>query len=355
MAKDFYKSFIDGLGVDDTAIAAEGKSAAEFSGYVDTGSYTLNAAFSGSIYGGIPNNKAGVLAGETSTGKTFFTLAIVKNFLETNKKARVFYFDTESAVTNDMMTERGIDLDRVAKSEPDSIERFRTVALKVLDSYAAIPEEDRFPLLMVLDSISMLPSNKEVADITEGKDTRDMTKAQLLKGAFRVLRLRMAKVNVALIVTNHVYEKVGSYVPGKEMAGGSGAKYAADSIAFLSKKQDKVDDKVVGNVIHIKMVKSRLSKEGTKVDTRILYTGGLDRYYGLLPIAEEGGIIKKVSTKFEFPDGTKAFEKAILKSPEKFWTKDVLDKVEAYVQRAFKYLATEDEDEDDDEGTEEKA
>jgi RecA/RadA recombinase len=190
MAVDFFKKFIDGMNEADTSIAVEGKSAAEFDSYIDTGSYILNAALSGTIFGGIPNNKAVVFAGDPGTGKTFFALGIIKNFLETNPKARVFYFDTESAVTNKMLSERGIDLTRVAKSEPDSIERFRTVALKALDAYAAIDEKERFPFLMVLDSISMLPSKKEIADISEGKDTKDMTKTQLLKGAFRVLRLK---------------------------------------------------------------------------------------------------------------------------------------------------------------------
>jgi RecA/RadA recombinase len=351
MAVDFFRKFINDLDESDTSVAADGKSAAEFHGYIDTGSYILNAALSGTIFGGIPNNKAVVFAGDPATGKTFFTLGVVKRFLEENKDARVFYFDTESAVTNQMLTERDIDITRVAKSEPDSIERFRTVALKVLDNYAQIPEEKRFPLLIVLDSISMLPSKKEVADITDGKDTKDMTKTQLLKGAFRVLRLKMAKVGVPMIITNHIYQVIGSYVPTKEMAGGSGAKYAADSIIFLSKKAERDgDNQVVGNVIHIKMVKSRLSKEGTKVDTRILYSGGLDRYYGLLPLAEAAGIVKKVSTRFEFPDGTKAFEKAINREPEKFWTQDILNKLDAYVQTQFKYTAgTEDESADSEE------
>jgi RecA/RadA recombinase len=329
-------------------MAIDGKSAAEFEGYVDTGSYAMNAALSGTIYGGIPNNKQLVLAGESTTGKTFFTLCIIKHFLETDKKARVFYFDTESAVTNKMFEDFGIDVSRVAKSEPESIERFRTVALRVLDAY----EKDKsFPLMMVLDSLSMLPSVKETTDVRDGKDVRDMTKAQLLKGAFRVLRLKMGKVGVPMIITNHVYDVVGAYVPTKAIGGGSGAKYAADSIAMLTKSKERADDKsVIGNVIHVTMQKSRLSRENTKVDTRIMYSGGLDRYYGLLPIAESGGVVKKVSNKYEFPDGQKAFEKAILKNPEKFFTKDVLDAIDAVVQKQFKYLPGEPAVEDDDDG-----
>lgn len=340
MAKDFFRQFVADIDDADTALASEGKSAAEYSGFIDSGSYILNAALSGSLFGGLPNNKALVLAGDPAVGKSFFALSIAANFLLTSEKARVVYFDTESAITNDMLTSRGIQLDRIVKSEPESIERFRTVAVKMLDAYAKIPVEDRFPLLFILDSLSALPSGKEVGDITEGKDTRDMTKSQLIRGAFRVLRLKMAKLQVPMIITSHTYAIIGAYVPTKEIAGGNGAKYAADTIVLLSKRKDRDSEKeVVGNIITARMAKSRLTKEETKIDTRILFDGGLDRYYGLLEYGESAGIVKRVGNKYEFPDGTKAFEKAIFATPEKFFTEDVLKQIDAHMQSVFLYSA----------------
>jgi RecA/RadA recombinase len=209
MSKSFFKTFIADLGDVDTVVASEGTSSAEFTGYIDTGSYTMNAALSGSIFGGMPNNKALILAGESTTGKTFYALALVKNYQQQYPDGQVIYFDTESAVTNSMLTDRKIDLTRIAKSEPDSIEKFRSVASKMLDKYLELPIEKRFPLLMVLDSLSALPSKKETEDIANEKDVRDMTKAQLIKGAFRVLRLKMAKAKVPLIITNHLYAVIG--------------------------------------------------------------------------------------------------------------------------------------------------
>jgi RecA/RadA recombinase len=340
MAKDFFKTFVDDLGDPDTAIAAEGKSAAEFSGYIDTGSYVLNAALSGTIFGGLPNNKAVVFGGDPATGKTFFALGVVKKWLEENKDGRVFYFDTESAVTNDMMISRGIDPKRVAKSEPDSLESFRNTAVKLLDKYAELPVSDRFPLLMVLDSLSMLPSRKEIADVVDDKDTKDMTKPGVIKGTFRLIRLKLAKVQVPLIITNHVYAQIGAYMPTKTMAGGSGAQYASDTIVMLSKKQEKVGDEIVGIVVHVHVKKSRLSRENTKVDVRILFNGGLDRYYGLLDYAVEAGLIKKVSTRYELPDGSKVFEKQILAKPETVFTQELLEKLDEYMKPKFTYTAS---------------
>lgn len=340
MAKDFFKTFVDDLGDPDTSIASEGLASSEFSGYIDTGSYVLNAALSGSIFGGFPNNKAVVFAGDPATGKTFFALGLVKQWLVQNKKGRVFYFDTESAVTNQMMEARGIDPTRVAKSEPDSIEGFRNTAVKLLDKYAEIPKDERFPLLLVLDSLSALPSRKEVADVTEEKDTKDMTKPGVIKGTFRIIRLKLAKVQVPFIVTNHVYASIGAYIPSKTIAGGSGAQYASDTIVMLSKKQEKVGDDVVGILVHVHVKKSRLSRENTKVDVRILFDGGLDRYYGLLDFAVEAGLIKKVSTRYELPDGTKVFEKAILAKPETVFTQELLEKLDEYMKPKFTYTST---------------
>ena len=338
MSKSFFKTFIADLGDVDTIVASEGTSSAEFTGYIDTGSYTMNAALSGSIFGGMPNNKALILAGESTTGKTFYALALVKNYQQQYPDGQVIYFDTESAVTNSMLTDRNIDLTRIAKSEPDSIEKFRSVASKMLDKYLELPIEKRFPLLMVLDSLSALPSKKETEDIANEKDVRDMTKAQLIKGAFRVLRLKMAKAKVPLIITNHLYAVIGAYFPTKEMSGGSGAKYAADTIVFLSKKKERDNDKeVVGNIVTATMIKSRLTKENAKVGTRILYDGGLDRYYGLLEYAEEAAVVKRVGNKYEFPTGEKVFESALLRTPEKYFTDDVLKSIDTYMQTQFKY------------------
>lgn len=338
MAVDFFKTFVTDLDDPDTDLASAGTASSEFSRFIDTGSYILNASLSGSIFGGLPDNKVTALAGDPGVGKTFYALGIVKNFLDLDPKARVFYFDSESAVTNQMMTDRGIDIKRVAKSEPETLERFRHTAVKLAEQYKALDESKRFPLLVVLDSLSALPSNKEVTDAIEDSDKKDMTKPGVIKGTFRILRLKLGKLGIPMVVTNHVYESVGAYVPTKNMSGGKGLMYAADSILFLSKKQEKDDDnKVVGNVIHVHAKKSRLSRENTKVDTRVFYSGGLDRYYGLLEQATAAELVKKSGNKWEFPDGQKGFEKEINAHPEKFFTPEFLKTLDEYIKTKFTY------------------
>jgi len=340
---DFFRNIVKELNDENTHVAADGLGSSEFSDTIDTGSYIFNAALSGSIFGGAPNNKVLALAGESATGKTFFALGMVRRFLSDNPTGAVFYFDTEAAVTKSMMEERGIDAERVIVSEPDTIQKFRHTAIQILDNYAKADADDRPPMLMVLDSLGQLSTTKEVEDTTEGKETRDMTKAQLIKATFRVLNLKLAKVNVPMIITNHVYDVIGSYVPMKEMGGGSGLKYTASQIVFLSKKKDKDGKDVIGNIIRCRMIKSRFTKENKDVEVKLSYSTGLDRYYGLLDLAEKYNIIKKVSTRYELPDGRKVFGKAINENPSDYFTDDILQQLEDAARKEFMYGQTDSE------------
>lgn len=335
---DFLTDIIKKTGNEYAAVADEGIEAGDVTGYISTGSYSLNALLSGSIYGGIPSNKVTCFAGEPSTGKTFYALNVVRQFLKDNDNAMVVYFESESAISKQMMLDRGIDTKRVAIIPVATIQEFRTQAIKILDYY--IEQKDKKPMLFVLDSLGNLSTTKEIEDMSEGKETRDMSRAQLVRGAFRVLTLKLGKANVPLIVTNHVFQTIGSYVPQKEMSGGQGLAYAASTIVFLSKKKDKTDNEVTGAIVTAVLKKARLTIENKKVETLLEYSDGLDPYYGLLDLAEKFGIFKKVSTRYEMPNGDKVFESAILKNPEKYFTKDVLDKIDEMCKNEFMYGKT---------------
>ena len=334
---DFLKDIIKTTGNEYAALVSDGVEAGDVDSFIDTGSYIFNALLSGSMYGGLPSNKITALAGESATGKTFFLMGIVKNFLDENPDAGVLYFESESAITQQMVIDRGIDPQRMVMIPVTTVQEFRTQAIKVLDSYLAKNEADRKPMMMCLDSLGMLSTTKEVEDTSDGKETRDMTRAQVLKAAFRVLTLKLGRAKVPMVVTNHTYDSMGSMFPTKEMGGGSGLKYAASSIVFLSKKKDKVDNRVVGNIVHCKNHKSRLTIENKMVDVRLSYDKGLDRYYGLLELAISYGIFKQVSTRIELPDGKTQFGKTIINNPEEYFTEEVMKQLEDAVEKEFKY------------------
>ncbi len=331
---DFLQEIVKEVGNEYTKLASDIEETEEF---VDTGSYIFNGLVSGSIFGGVSGNKITAIAGESSTGKTFFSLAVVKNFLDSNPNGYCLYFDTEAAVNGSLMASRGIDLNRVVVSNVVTVEEFRSLALRAVDVYLKKPEDERRPVMFVLDSLGMLSTEKEIRDAIDDKQVRDMTKSQLIKGAFRMLTLKLGQAKIPLIVTNHTYDVIGSYVPTKEMGGGSGLKYAASTIIYLSKKKEKDGTEVIGNLIKAKTAKSRLSKENKDVTVRLYYDErGLDRYYGLLELGEIGGLWKNVAGRYEI-GGKKVYAKAIYKDPEQYFTPEVMDQLEQIAQREFSY------------------
>jgi RecA/RadA recombinase len=285
----------------------------------------------------VSSNKITAIAGESSTGKTFFSLAVVKNFLDNNPSAYVLYFDTENSITRALLDSRKIDTTRLVVVNVVTIEEFRTKALKAVDKYLQMPIDERKPCMFVLDSLGMLSTEKEIRDALDDKQVRDMTKSQLVKGAFRMLTLKLGQANVPLIVTNHTYDVIGAYVPTKEMGGGSGLKYAASTIIYLSKKKEKDGKEVIGNIIKAKTHKSRLSKENKQVEIRLYYDDrGLDRYYGLLELGEIGGLWKNVAGRYEI-NGKKIYAKQILAEPDTYFTPEVMQALDEISQKEFSY------------------
>ena len=334
-------SFLDNVikdsGNEFASIVSDGVAAGDVTSFVDTGSYIFNAVVSGSLFGGIPSNKVTALAGESSTGKTFFALSVVRSFLNNNPSGGVIYFESESALSKEMIESRGIDSKRMVIFPVATIEEFRTQAVRIVDKYMKEPKEERQPMMFVLDSLGMLSTSKEMEDISNDKQVRDMTKSQLIKGAFRVLTLKLGQAGIPMLVTNHTYDVIGSYVPMKEMGGGAGLKYAASSIIFLSKSKEKEGTDLVGNIIKCEAKKSRLSKEGSKVATRLYFDErGLDKYYGLLELGEKYNVFKRVGNRIAI-GGSNVYPKSILSDPEKYFTDEVMAKLEEAARTEYSY------------------
>lgn len=330
------------------SLVSDGLDGSDVAGFIDTGCYILNGLLSTSIYKGMPNNKITALAGESSTGKTYIALGIVSKFLKDNPDGLVLYFDSEQAVTSDMFKHRGIDPKRIAVFPVSTVEEFRHQVITIVDKYLTLPKEDQKPTFIVLDSLGMLSTSKEMTDTADGKDTKDMTRAQIIKATFRVLTVKLGIAKIPLLMTNHTYQSMGMF-PTSELAGGQGLKYAASTIIYLSKKKDKDSSgEVVGNIIHCKLYKGRFSRENSMVDLRLNYETGLDPYYGLVDMAIKAGVFTKNSTRIELPDGTKVFEKTIYDNPEKYFTKEVLDRIDKTVYNEFSYGGEEQVEENDD-------
>ena len=334
---DLLKSFSKITGTD--SVEKSG-SIGDLVDYVDTGSFTLNALISGSLFGGYPTNKITGISGKNSVGKSFLALAGTREFLNKHPDNVVVYFDSEAAITSEQLEQMGIDVNRISIVPVATIEEFRTNCYKILETYRENRGDEGFTdtrLMIVLDSLGNLTSMKELGDIAEGNEKVDMTKAKLLKAAFRVITLKSAAVNVPILINNHVYDSQTMY-GGSVQSGGSGLPYAASIIIKLSKSRLKDGTDVVGAIITAKTDKSRLTKEQKTVQIKISFKTGLDRYYGLVDLAIQYGVFKKNGKRFEVPGfDTPLWRKTIEAEPEKYFTDDILKLIDKYVAEDFKY------------------
>ena len=249
-SEDFLSSMLE---VAEGSKFAEDGISGDVTEFIDTGSYAFNAALSGSMAGGIASNKTTALAGPESVGKSYLVLDLARAYQKYhNDQALIVDFETEGGRTTKLLNDRGFVLSRYLPRDVVTVQEFRTKAAQMLDKYKERVEAgNAMPMLFILDSLGNLSTNKEVEDIVSGEDKRDMTRQQLIRGAFRVLTLKASALNVPILVTNHVYDVTGAYIPTKEMSGGGGLKYAASTIVFLTKKKDR-DDKtkeIYGNII----------------------------------------------------------------------------------------------------------
>jgi len=319
-------------------LVSDGLITGDKQGFIGTGSYILNAQLSGSIYGGIPDNRVTAIAGEQATGKTFYAIGIAKDFLDSNEDGAVFYFDSEAAATTDLFKDRGLDPDRVWHFPVDTIEEFRTQMIRILDNLLKTPEGDRKPLLIVLDSLGMLASAKELDDALADKQVRDMTKSQTIKSVFRIITSKLGKLKIPMIVTNHTYKTMNPYGEPSDMGGGSGLKYAASTIMTLTKSKEKDTSKeVIGNIIKVKTYKSRLTKENTQIATRLFFDKrGLDKYYGLLELGEKHGIFTRKGNRIVVGESS-VYPSAILADPIKYFTPEIMQALDECAAKEFKY------------------
>jgi len=209
--------------------------------WISTGSFILNAALSGSLFGGMPNRRSLMFAGETGTGKTYIAMSIVRSAQALGYFP--IYYDSEGSIDVEFVKKLGIDTSKFRLEAVTTIEEFATLAAKLNETIAEIKKAGKTPpkIIVVLDSLGNLSSTKEKEDTTSGSGKRDMTKQQSIRRMFRVIGNDFAKNAIPFIINNHTYASIGSFIPGQTISGGGGAMFNASIIFTLTKS--KLTDK----------------------------------------------------------------------------------------------------------------
>jgi len=280
--------------------------------WIPTGSYILNAALSGSLFGGMPNRRSLMFAGETGTGKTYIACSIIRNAQALGYFP--IYYDSEGSIDVDFVKRLGIDTNAFRIENVNTIEEFATLAAKLNETVSELKKQGKVPpkIIVVLDSLGNLSSTKEKEDTTSGSGKRDMTKQQSIRRMFRVIGNDFAKNAIPFILNNHTYASIGSYIPGQTISGGGGAMFNASIIFTLTKskltdkdsedhvKKQGIEATKIGIVVTVHPFKQRFARP-IKVQIHIPFYKKPNPYVGLEKFVnwESCGIIrgKMLTTK----------------------------------------------------------
>ncbi len=304
---------------------------------VDTGSYTLNLIFNGSIFGGVPEGKIIGLSGQPATGKSFFSAYIGESFLRQNDTNLLFIFDSESAyTTKDIQARFTINCDRVVHVPVATVEEFNRQVNEVLDGLI-VDGAEAPKCMFILDSLGMLTSNSELASLVSTDPKADMGRQQkILKATFRSVTMKLAQTHSTMIVLAHSYKEIGAMYPQDLIAGGQGLQYAASTILFLSKTadKDKTTGERFGTNVRVRAFKSRFVREHSVVHTNISFDQGLSKFGGLDDLALAVGVFQKDGNKVVLPNGKSKFQSQIV---DEDYTPEVLAAIDMAAQLIYKF------------------
>jgi recombination protein RecA len=331
--------------------------------YISTGNYVLNAALSGSLFGGVGDQGISVFGGPEASGKTFLALNIMR---EAQKKGySIIYIDTEHAINRSDLPKYGIDNspEKFIIVRGNQVEELNVTLTTLIDELkkAKLEGYELPKQIWALDSLGQLSSRKSKEDLLKGDIKADVgNKAKAIGQMFVSITADINYLRIPMIVNNQTYETLETYSV-TIMKGGKQLYYSANNITFLTKaklKEDADDLDIAGNsgvIVTCKCVKNRHVKP-KQVKIEISFEKGMNPFKGLLEFCRpeffnEIGIgrgkmeVDKKTGEMNFTPGSgkwyvnhldKSFYEGQMYNSDVF-TDEVLQKIEPIVNNYFKY------------------
>ena len=328
-------------------------------GWIDTGSYVLNAIISGSLHGGIPKGRVTMLAGESMTGKSLFVMKILA---AAQKEGLIpVIFDTENAIDPEGAERLGLDVKNVKYVPCISIEQTRNALYKFLTSIKEKGLEGKF--IVAIDSLGNLQSELSLSRMGKDSTSADMgTNARAMKTLMQTCTNLGAVTQTTILCTNHVYDNPAALFPSieKNMPGGKSCVYLPSVTVQLARKPMKSDGgktmdgetavgqkSYAGIIIRALTRKNRFIKQYLEGEMYLSFASGLDRYYGLIDLAVGLGAVIQTGATYQLEDGKKlGYYKSFRKDTD-LWENTILPIVEARMKDEWNYSNKEEEPPDE--------
>ena len=331
--------------------------------FITTGVYLLDAALSGRLLnGGVANNRITAFAGESGAGKSFLAYSCARHAQKAGYS--IIYIDTEQAIDLEDITKFGIDnsLDKFRLISSNKVEDVNILLTQLIDELKdqKLAGFELPKLMIVLDSLGQMASNKEKEDLLKGDIKQDMTKAKALGSMFRSINTDLGYLEIPMIVCNHTYQTLDLFSQEK-LKGGNGLLYSASVIGFMSKsklktgEEDDMDLGQSGISVLFKTAKNRMAKP-KKIRFDISFVHGMNPYTGLdafcrpeffqqIGIAQGKEEVDKSTGEIKFvPGGNRWFVRHLNKSfttkqlfTQEVFTQEVLEKMAPIVNDYFRF------------------
>lgn len=308
MANDFLKELKK---INPYAEIIEDDTLSNINEFISTGSLLLNSIISGDFNKGIPAGRITTLGGLSGVGKSLIAASTAANAQKLGYD--VIYFDSEFAGDKDFMERLGVDISKLIKIPIATLEEFKNQCFKIIDVYNE-KYKDTKKIMIVMDSLGNLASEKELNDATEGKNASDMgQRSKVIRSTLRILADKVGKARIPVIIVNHTYANPINIYAGEIMSGGEGLVYCSHVIINFKKSKIKDDDKTVtGTLLKPTTTKNRIFPPFKTGEIFLDFEKGMDKYYGLLPLAEASGLVVKEGRKYKSS-----------KTDKLFWEKDI--------------------------------
>lgn len=249
--------------------------------FINTGSYIVNAHFSGSILKGVPMGKIVTVCGEPKAGKSYILLNICREV----QKAGYFpvYIETEFSHDKNRFVLQGIDTENCQITQPTTMEQLIAIvnpmineAMKVYNEAERFTDPDKkaakiaeIPkLCFFLDSRSGLLSQQQLDSFSEGEAKANMgTDIQMYDAFMKSIAINLGKLGWGFIVASHTkIEEVkvqGKTFTKRRPKGGFGQIFMSSAISMMWKKDERDDEdksKIIGINVTMDIFESRYCK-----------------------------------------------------------------------------------------------
>ncbi len=255
--------------------------------FIPTGSTLLDYVMTNRRGGGVPVGKMTAIEGEEQTGKSLLCAHIIANAQRMGGIA--VYIDTENAANPDFMKRVGVDLESLVYIQPGTVEHALEHIEAVIRTLRA--KSPNTLVCILWDSIGGTPTQAEIEGDYDPNSQMGLLAKTLSKGFKKLIDL-VAKERIALVVTNHLKQKMG-YVMGDPFyaPGGKGVPYLSTVRLRLTSSTKLKDEKgdIYGVKTNGRVIKTRLGPNYRSTKFEIHFDQGVDDERSWLETLQERG------------------------------------------------------------------